>query len=97
MMNLIQTIKNWVWGLGNTWGIDSFLQSIGPWPTFGLAIVVGLIYIFIAFGIFSLLGKIENVWVKVILIILALAVFALFGYIYIDGSIAVIGRLGGLL
>ena len=97
MIQVIQSIKGWVWSLGNSLGIDSFLQDIGAWPTLFLSIFVGALYLLAVYGVCLLLAKIENVWVKVILIILALAVFALFGYIYVDGSVAVIGRLGGLL
>ena len=97
MMQVFETIKSWIWNLGNMLGIDTCLQAIGPWPTLFLSILVGTLYLFAVVGLITLLAKIENIAVKVILIILALGLCAVLGYIYVDGVIAVIGRLGGLL
>lgn len=94
---MIQVIKDYFYMLGNVLGIDTFLKKIGPWGTLGLSITIGVLYLAAVYLILKTFLKIENTAEKIILTVIAIAVLGFIGYIYVDGCIGIITRLGGLL
>lgn len=92
----MQTIKDFLYQTGKNLGIDTFLKSIGPWGTLFLAIVIGLASLVIVVMLIKLCTSIDNDAIKIVLILAISAVAVFLFYVYIDGCIAVINKLGGL-
>lgn len=97
MIQLLETVKTWFWGILDSLGIITFLGDIGVWPALFLAVAVGLVLLAIFVAINTLLCKIRCMWLKCLVLPLFDVLCLLMLYTYVDCVISVIGLLGGLL
>lgn len=93
---MMQVIRDFLYETGKSAGIDVFLKTIGPWGVLILTVFLGVIALMIACAIIKQSAMVETTWLKVTLIITLLAITVFAFYIYIDGTIIIIDKLGGL-
>lgn len=93
----MQTIKDFLYQTGKSIGMDTFFQTIGPWGTLILAVALGIIALLFSIYLVKKCDDVEPTWLKVTFMLLILGVSAFIEYIYIDGTISIINKLGGLL
>lgn len=92
----MQTIKDFLYQTGKNLGIDTFLKSIGPWGTLILSIIIGIVALILVFTLLKQCAYIETTWLKLTLMLVLLGVSAFAFYVYVDGTISIIDKLGGL-